>query len=377
MPEDRVFVDALERLGYRFYSGVPCSFFTNTLNYIISNNTTRYVAAPNEGSALAIASGSYLAGVKSVVVLQNSGIGNLINPLASLNMIYKIPVLIIVSGRGYKVDDEPQHAVMGKVMHDLFKTIGIGCRDLHAENHEAATMLNGIDREMQKTMMPYALIVPKGVMAGEKIKAKLNKPHLNECAVDYEEASLNLMKRYEAIKVISDYLTDEAVIASTGMISRELFTINDRPLNFYTFGSMGHVASIGLGLALNKPDKRMVVLDGDGSFLMHMGIASSIGHYKPKNVTHIVLDNEAYESTGNQATTSSVTDIADIARACNYTSIFKVYTKNGLAKALLSKFGSPRLIHIKINNEKMDGIPRITTKHTAEQVTRNFMEALK
>src|SRR3989338_8041861 len=179
----------------------------------------------------------------------------------------------------------------------------------------------------------------------------------------------------EAMRIISGALKgEEYVIATTGKPSRELFNVSDRSKNFYMQGSMGHAASIGLGVALNQPKKKIVVLDGDGALLMHMGILSSVGFYKPKNFYHIVLDNEAYETTGDQDTTSPSTDFTTIAKACGYVKVVEAANEKDLSAAVkrFEKEDGPFFLRVKINRQPTPDIPRISSKHSSSQIAENF-----
>lgn len=354
------FVEELKKRGISNFTGVPCSFFQSAINYVIDDKELSYSIVPNEGSALALASGAILAGKQTVVLIQNSGLGNLINPLTSLNMIYGIPVLIFISGRAYGVLDEPQHEIMGKSMGAILDAIGIPHRDMPDTREEYDNALGDALELMKKNKQPFVFFVRKGAIdTYVKNEDKKNKYPL---------------KRIEVLKIISEFFTDDVcAVATTGMISRELFAVADRKQNFYMQGSMGHASAFGLGIALSKPEKKVVVLDGDGAFLMHMGIGSSIGHYQPKNMYHIVLDNEAYESTGNQDTTSRTTDILGIARACGYVSAHEVETESELRsmlKELLASQG-PALLRVKVNREATEGIPRISSKYASEDIANN------
>jgi phosphonopyruvate decarboxylase len=183
------------------------------------------------------------------------------------------------------------------------------------------------------------------------------------------------MKRIDAIRLVAGCLKgDEVVIATTGKPSRELFSVSDRKKNFYMQGSMGHAASIGLGAALSKPKKKVVVLDGDGAVLMHLGILSAVGHYKPKNFYHVVLDNESYETTGDQDTTSSTTSFEKVALACGYAWAGEVRGAARLKTAFTSmlKRPGPALLRVKINRLPTEGIPRISSRYSSVQIAKNF-----
>ncbi len=365
MIEPKAFINALKNRHYSFFTGVPCSFFQSAINCVIDDPLLNYHIVPNEGSALALAAGSTLSGKPSVVMLQNSGLGNLINPLTSLNMIYDIPVLIFISGRAYGVSDEPQHEVIGKSMGALFDSIGVYHRDVPDRIEKFEMALKEATEWMNNKKQPFVFFVKKGTVGSFKSTRKARSSYA--------------LRRSDAIRIISDELNqDDYVVATTGKPSRELFALKDRAQNFYMQGSMGHAPAIGLGIALNQTKKRVIILDGDGALLMHMGILSTIGHYRPKNVVHIVLDNEAYETTGNQDTTSSTTDFAAVAKSCGYSTVTTVVTKEMLKKSLRScgKGIGPHFIRIKINRIPTEKIPRITTKYTSSQITKNFMVSL-
>ena len=220
-------------------------------------------------------------------------------------------------------------------------------------------------RYLEERKHPYIFIVKKGTF-----QAYENPGHPRNSFP---------MKRIDAIRVIASSLNpDDLVFSTTGKISRELFMVRDCPGNFYMQGSMGHIASVALGTALSKPDKRIVVLDGDGAFLMHMGVTSSIGYHAPSNFYHLVLDNESYETTGDQDTASVKTDISGVAKASGYVSAFTVQNEEDLGTALCNfwRQPGPALLRIKINRIPTEGIPRITTRYQAPEITGHFMESL-
>ena len=321
----------------------------------------RYTIVPNEGSALALASGAYLAGTPTVLFIQNSGFGNLVNPLTSLNMIYEIPVLIFMSGRAYGVKDEPQHEVIGRTMGKALDALEVRHADMPADRTSFKKALGRACRTMKEKKQPFVFFVKKGT--------------LEEYSPEKERTNGFPMKRIDAIRLVAGSLSgDEYVIATTGKPSRELFSVSDRRNNFYMQGSMGHAASIGLGAALSKPRKKVVVLDGDGAVLMHLGVLSAIGHYKPKNFYHVVLDNESYETTGDQNTTSSTTSFEGIARACGYSWVGEAHTAAGLKSALASMFKrpGPAFLRVKINRLSTPRIPRISSKYSSEQIAESF-----
>lgn len=365
MIESRDFVAALKAKGFNFFTGVPCSFFKFAINAVIDDSSLQYVIVPNEGAGLAAAAGAALSRRLPVVMIQNSGFGNLINPLTSLNMIYRIPVLILMSGRAYGVPDEPQHEIIGKSMGGMLDAMGVRYADLPQEIGTFNSALEEALAWMKTKQEPFVFFVKKGTLSPYDLPPA--------------ERSCYPLKRIEAIRLIAEAVRPEDyVIATTGKPSRELFSVGDRKRNFYMQGSMGHAASIGLGVALSRPGEKVVVLDGDGAILMHLGVLSSIGHYRPKNLYHIVLDNESYETTGDQDTTSRSTDLCAVAAACGYRWSHQAALAGELQSVLLLFFGQegPAFLRVKINRESTRDIPRITTKYTSPEIAVNFSKEL-
>jgi len=349
-------------------TGVPCSFLSGPLSLALNDQELHLIAAPNEGSALAIASGYYLSGKRAIVYSQESGIGNLTNPLCSLNIPFKIPLKLLVTGRGYKIEDEPQHNVLGPKIKEFFSLFDI-------EVEELPDSLEDLKKKLCNEN--FCFIVKKDQIESPKEKKEI-KTRINEPKI-YEEKHDDLeLSRLEAIKLISESFPNAAIIVTTGMASRDLFCVSDKNNNFYMQGSMGHAPAIALGLALAKPDLKIIVIDGDGALLMHMGILSTIGFYSPKNLIHILLDNEAYSTTGFQPTTSKSTKFHQVAASCNYKNTYLISKKESFLNAinLASNQEGPTFIHLKINNIESKS-PRITTKYTFEEIKNNFMEFIK
>ncbi len=361
-PQD--FVQALKTRKWRFFTGVPCSFFQSAINCVRGDKDLRYIIAPNEGSALALASGACLAGQPAVVMIQNSGLGNLINPLTSLNMIYHLPALIFVSGRAYGVADEPQHEIIGRTMGGMLSAMGVAFSDLPQESGAYEKALDEARVYIGQKNQPCVFFVRKDTVGSYEVSV---------------EKGAYPLSRLEAIRIIAENLKGhEAVVATTGMASRELFSAADRKGNFYMQGSMGHAPAIGLGIALARPEKKVVILDGDGALLMHLGVLSAIGHYQPKNFYHLVLDNEAYETTGNQDTTSASTDFCLAAKAAGYRQAQEAADEKSLRRTLNDFLAGPGpvLLRIKINRTPADKVPRISSKYSSEQISQRFKSAL-
>ncbi len=356
------FIEHLESRGFHFFTGVPCSYFQPVILLLKDRRTSSYCIAPNEGSALALASGAYLGDKDACVMIQNSGLGNLINPLTSLNLTYHVPVLLFVSGRAYGIPDEPQHEIMGKEMPQLLRCLGVRHSDLSLEEENFRDCLDQGIQAMRSQKVPVVFFVRKGTFAAHApISPNVRAPYP--------------LKRVDAIAIIRDCLGPEDLLFSTtGKPSRELFAVGDRPGNFYMQGSMGHIGSLALGTAISKPDRRVVIIDGDGAAIMHMGTLSMIGHYRPANFYHLVLDNESYETTGDQDTTSSTTDFAAIAEHCGYRHACNIQDADELRSRLqeILRWQGPVLVRIKINRLPTKDIPRITTRYQAQEIASSF-----
>lgn len=359
--EAKDFCETLLANGYDYFTGVPCSFFKGVINYSQSGAAMKYMIAANEGSAMGLAAGAYLAGRKPAVMIQNSGLGNMVNPLTSLHAIYKIPALLLISGRAYGIDDEPQHALMGRAMRPLLADIEIPCADAATELGEFREQLKAVSAQAWRDRTPFALLVKHGGIG------EYPWPKSSESAYP--------LSRIEAIRIALQYADDKTVIvATTGMPSRELFALRDHPSQLYLMGSMGHAMAVACGIATERPDLKVMILDGDGSAIMHLGSFSTIGYYRPANLVHIILDNEAYETTGNQDTTSKTTDFAGVAKACSIASASSCNAEAPYRAALADAFAKPgpHLIHLKINRVPAERLPRLTTKYSAAQIAENF-----
>jgi len=311
------------------------------------NTKLKNLIACNECEAIALAVGYYLATHKvGVVYMQNSGLGKCVNPLTSIcdPEIYSIPILLLIGWRGEpgKID-AVQHKKMGKITLPLLDTLQIPYSIVEPDLLKIENELEKAWLHFTKTKGPYAFIFKKNLFD----EYKPNKRRLNE----FE------LTRTTAINLIMENLNNEEIIvSSTGYLSRELFEYResrrkDHYKSFYNIGGMGCASSIGLGIALQKPDKRVLVFDGDGSILMQMGAFSTIGRYSPSNLVHIIFDNNAHESTGGQQTNSNFVDFLKIADACSYKTVKFIKTAEELIKSMknLSKMEGPILILIKIS----------------------------
>jgi phosphonopyruvate decarboxylase len=377
MIEAQDFVERARDFGYRCYAGVPCSFLTPFINYIIGDEQLRYVSSANEGDALATCAGAALGGERSVVMMQNSGLGNAINPLASLTHIFRISVLLIITLRGDPdVHDEPQHALMGRTTGTLLEAMAVPWEYFPSSEGDIDGVLQRAEDHMLREQRPYALIMRKGAVAPYEL------PRSQKTVSDNQEArsrarETDLSPRLSRAKVLQRIVeltpqANTAVIATTGYTGRELFALADRPNQLYMVGSMGCASSLGLGLALVRPDLRVVVIDGDGAALMRMGNFAILGAYGGGNLVHVLLDNEAHDSTGGQATVSANVSFAAVARACGYPIALEDDTLAVLDQVLsgTDRIG-PRFASIKIRRGVTADLPRPTL--SPAEVRARFM----
>lgn len=356
------FYKGLKSNGIDFFVGVPDSLLKDFCAYIKDNvDSKNNIVAANEGNALAIASGHYLAtGNPALVYMQNSGQGNIINPIASLNdpLVYSIPALLVIGWRGEpNKKDEPQHKKQGLVTLKLLDALDIEYSIL-TEKDDTNIWQKKISEAveyMKREKKPYALVVTKGTFSTYKLK--------EQSKVNFE------MSREDAIKEIVTSLDDEDIIVSTtGMASRELFEVREsrnmgHEKDFLTVGSMGHASQIALGISLSKPNRNVYCLDGDGSLLMHLGGLAIIGSQKVENFRHIVINNGAHDSVGGQSTVGFDIDIPSIAKSCGYNETFTVSTVKDLKIALTKLINSKgaALLEVKVRKGARKDLGRPTT----------------
>lgn len=341
MIEAQDFLSALRTRGFDFFTGVPCSFLTSLINTTISSPEFSYVGATSEGEAVGIAAGAWFAGRRPVMMCQNSGLGNAVNPLTSLNFPFRIPLLLIVTWRGQPgIKDEPQHELMGRVTPAVLDAIEIPHELFPASANEIGDVLDRAEESMSATSLPYALIMPQGSVADASLDATPVNASRGGARGDRRGGEA-FPTRYDTLKLIQDMVPSDAiVIATTGKCGRELFTLGDRDQQIYLVGSMGCASAVGLGLALNT-SKPVVVLDGDGAALMKLGNTATIGAYAPKKLVHIVLDNGVHDSTGGQSTVSRGVDFAGVAQSCGYASSSVANSIPEFGAALKQALGQP------------------------------------
>lgn len=348
------FLDELQENAISFYCGVPDSLLKDLCMYISENiPDDHHIIAANEGNALALAAGYHLAsGQIGLVYLQNSGLGNLINPLTSLtdSKIYKIPILLIIGWRGMPgTKDEPQHVKQGEITKAQLDLLDIPYRVLD-KNSDFQEILKSTFSELKIRNSPVALLVSPNSFSPYQSLART------------ENATL---MRENALKIILDLCdNDDLIISTTGKTSRELFELRksraEELTDFLTVGSMGHISSIALGMAIARPLRRIICIDGDGSMLMHMGALAIIGSLKPSNLVHVILNNASHESVGGQPTAAGNMDLSLLSEACGYTKYKYADDEDSLInnwKEVTNKQG-PIFFEIRIMNSSRENLSR-------------------
>lgn len=365
MIEAAEFVEAARARGFEWYAGVPCSYLTPFINYVLQDPTLHYVSAANEGDAVALIAGLALAGRRGVAMMQNSGLGNAVSPLTSLTWTFRLPQLLIVTWRGQPgVPDEPQHALMGPITPAMLDTMEISWETFPTNADDIGPALDRALAHMDATGRPFALVMQKGSVAPHALKEGARPALSRESANDPSTKTPDTWpSRREALqRVVERTPVDSSVVfASTGFCGRELYAIDDRPNQLYMVGSMGCVTPFALGFALARPDLQVVALDGDGAALMRMGAFATLGAYGPANLTHVLLDNGAHESTGGQATVSAHVAFAEVARACGYASTLEADGLDALDD-FLAQAGTEgaRFVRMPIRRGTPDDLPRPT-----------------
>lgn len=353
------FIEALREKGIDCFAGVPDSLLKNICAYITDHfDTAHNIIAANEGAAVGLAAGHYLAtGQPACVYMQNSGEGNIINPLASLTdqEVYNIPVLLLIGWRGRPgVHDEPQHVKQGKVTTGLLNVMGVNYEVLSKEEDKAAKQIEKAAKALANKEV-FALVIEKDTFE----EYKLQNVEVNDLT----------MSREEAIQTVAAALGEkDCIVSTTGMISRELFEYRaamnqGHERDFLTVGSMGHASQIALGIALAQPDRRVWCFDGDGAAIMHMGSMAIVANKAPKNYVHVVFNNGAHDSVGGQPTVGLKIDLPRVARAVGYPYTYSVSTKEDLIDVLneVKKNNDLSLIEIKVKKGNRKDLGRPTT----------------
>ena len=363
MVSPKFFIEALREKGIDCFAGVPDSLLKNVCAYITDNCDAQHnIITANEGAAIGLAAGHYLAtGKPACVYMQNSGEGNIINPLASLTdpEVYNIPVLLLIGWRGRPgVHDEPQHVKQGKVTTGLLNTMGVNFDVLSKDEDKAEKQIAKAVEALNRKEV-YALVIEKDTFDSYT----LQNVEKNDFA----------MSREEAIQTVAAALGDkDAIVSTTGMISRELFEYRTQmnqghERDFLTVGSMGHASQIALGIAMEKQDRRIWCFDGDGATIMHMGSMAIVASKAPKNYIHVVFNNGAHDSVGGQPTVGLSIDLPTVAKAVGYKHIYSVDSKESLDKQLsiiksqLSISEGPIFIEVRVKKGNRKDLGRPTT----------------
>ena len=360
MLSPKIFIESLAAKGIDFFAGVPDSLLKNVCAFISDTLDDRHnIIAANEGAAVGLAAGHYLAtGHIPCVYMQNSGEGNAINPLASLTdkEVYGIPVLLVIGWRGEPgVHDEPQHVKQGKITLPLLDAMGIRHEILSQDETEFRRQLDGAVRHMSETGEAFAFIVRKNTFE----PYTLQRHEVNEYPLSREEAIQ---------KVAASLSAKDVIVSTTGMISRELFEYRTaqgqgHERDFLTVGSMGHASQIALGIALEKTDRRVWCFDGDGAALMHLGSVAIIADKAPENFVHVIFNNGAHDSVGGQPTVGLKVNLAGIAKAAGYKDAVSVTTADNLGSALkaLKTMRGPVLLEVRVHRGNRKDLGRPTT----------------
>jgi phosphonopyruvate decarboxylase len=367
------FIEKLRENGIDCFAGVPDSLLKNICAYITDHFDAEHnIIAANEGAAVGIAAGHYLAtGQPACVYMQNSGEGNIINPLASLTdqEVYNIPVLLLIGWRGRPgVHDEPQHVKQGKITTGLLNVLGINYEVLSKEEDKASKQIDKAVTALRNKEV-FALVIEKDTFEDYKLQNVESNPFS--------------LSREEAVKTVAASLGDrDCIVSTTGMISRELFEYRaalgqGHERDFLTVGSMGHASQIALGIALAQPQRRVWCFDGDGAAIMHMGSMAIVANKSPKNYIHVVFNNGAHDSVGGQPTVGLKMNLPAVAKAMGYKDVYSVDDTDGLRIVLgsVKNVEGPILIEIKVKkgNRKDLGRPT-TTPIQNKEALMNFLK---
>ncbi len=363
MLDQKIVFETLAQHGVSFFTGVPDSYLNGFCNYALANMPKRNIIAANEGNAVGIACGHYFATQEiPLVYMQNSGLGNVINPLASLaeKDVYAVPMLLLIGwrGQGNTEPNHPQHKLQGEITPGLLDVMHIPYSILADDNDDFRAVIEKAVSYCKETRQPYGLIAPKGIMAASE---KANN-------VD----AVYPMSREEAIEVVLDHMPSDTIFsATTGRATRELFFLRERrnetkAHDYLNVGSMGHASSVALGIAMAKPERKVVCLDGDSACIMHMGAMTMVSKVDAPNFMHIVLNNGAHESVGGQPSAGHKLDFTKIAESCGYATVGKaVESESELIDAIgkLKDCGKASFIDCRIHKGLNSKLPPIIFNH--------------
>ena len=363
----------LSARGVSEVTGVPCSYLTPLINRVASDPSVGYLRATHEGEALAVAAGAWLAGVTCCVIAQNSGLGNMVNPLASLAHPARIPVPLVVTWRGEPGrPDEPQHRLQGAITGRLLDLVEVTHSVLPAEPGGLGPCLEAGWRAMSEHRLPHAFILRAGVLAAEPLSEPAPAAPCRAPVVHLGEPGTPAPSRQGTLAGLLEVLpADAGVVATTGKTGRELFTLGDRAQHFYLVGAMGSASAVALG-ASRHTARPIVVLDGDGAALMRLGSLATVAAYGAPRLVHVLLDNRVHDSTGGQLSLAAQVDLAAVAAACGYRRVFHAHDLAGLAEAVTRgvQGGGPSFVYLRIASGSAPGLGRPQV-HPAD-VARRF-----
>ena len=357
---------SLTKNSFDFFTGIPDTNISGLVQCIEKFSHENHILVTSEAEAIGVASGHYISsGRFPVVYMQNDGFANALNPVTSLidKAVFNIPILFIIGWRGHpEIEDAPQHTRMGEILTELLSLLDIKYEILDEENF--SDQIGRIRNEMLKKNCSYALLVKKG--------------QINSFTKEIPYPAPSNLKREEAIEVIVSAVNVKTLfIATTGKTARELYEIREKfgqshQNDLYMVGSMGCAASLGLGIAKNVKDRDIIVLDGDGAILMRLGSLATIGHYSPKNLTHIIIDNNSFDSTGGQKTLSDTVRFQEISQSCGYSTSEMIDSMVDLKRVLndLDNILKPFLLVLKVGlgSRKDLGRPKITSLTNKDEV---------
>jgi phosphonopyruvate decarboxylase len=373
--------DLLDAGGFDFFTGVPCSLAEGLIAALERRprgGREPYIPAVREDIALGLAAGAWLGGRVPAVLMQNSGLGTSANALVSLSLLYRLPVLLLVTWRGYEGKDAPEHIVMGEITRPFLDMFGVPHRVL-ARGSEAADVA-WARAEAERLSQPVALLLPPRVLDADAAMPAAPEPGRAPAPTVPPPAPPGpaSLSRFEALGAAVSALGREAVIHANGYVCRESFAVLDRPENFYMIGSMGLASSIALGLALAQPDRHVVVFDGDGNLLMNLGILPMVGGGatgRAPALVHVVFDNGVYGSTGGQLSPSRGVRLDAVAGACGYARAESVDTAADVARAVREALAAdgPSFILARVSADERQ-VPRIP--YTPEEIRDRFRRAI-
>ena len=344
----------LKEKGYNFATGVPCGVLRYFINNFETNTDFIHVKAQSEPESIGIAAGAYLGGAKPIIYMQNSGLLKSTNEIGSLLLPYKIPVLGLITYRGCEGEDSPHHLITGSIMKPMLNLLGISHAELSDDNVKELMQLSEIiiEKEKQSFMILVKKDWSKKKAKANTVKTYSENPSMkqSETAIDLRLGENSLTREKVLDTIIESTAEKDAIFSTTGLMSRSLYERHDSPNQFYNTGSFGQVSSEGLGFAMIRPEIKTIIVDGDASILTNYGSLATIGHYKPKNLLHIIVDNEMYGSCSEETSVSKDMNIAKTAAINGYKEAFVIDSLTALNQIITSKREGPTLIQVKISS---------------------------